>query len=192
MLAPKIRQGNTDKLRLYSDYSGYKHRYIPVINIINRHWYLLFNILRCHSTLLFTYRKQKSLMGIMVQNRLGPKQKFSSTDKIWGCIEAKPIGKYLCGNFSVCCLCFYTNFLNNSSKWRECSIKSLIKCTSEYMIYVIQCPCDLIHACFTTRAVMKWICEKATLDYRGENALLVQLLSFRKDPSSYYTNFATF
>ncbi|XP_075434146.1 uncharacterized protein LOC142471230 isoform X1 [Ascaphus truei] len=134
--------------------TNYNQSFKAINKILNDHW----SVLKCDPHLgptlqdraTVTYRKARSIKSILAPTRLRSSS-TSTTDKL----QQGPLGNHPCGR-SRCITCRHLlsqTQVCSSIRGTTHAIKSSINCLSTYVVYLIQCGCDLKYVGRTTRTL---------------------------------------
>nr|XP_008123603.1 PREDICTED: uncharacterized protein LOC103282659 [Anolis carolinensis] len=126
--------------------------------IINKHWHLVQEIPGCKDAPIIAHKRSKNLKDILIHSD------FKISNK-----EPRNIitGKFKCGHCDVCGLTSNIKQFQHPSLPIKINLKNYMTCSSENVIYVIRCPCDLLYIGMTSRSLKIRIQEHHSKIKRG-------------------------
>lgn len=139
-LRSKTKKGQS-RIPFISTYCDWSER---IGRVINKHWYIVQN---CHSNIkefmdrpLLSYRRPTNLHDRLVNSDVGP---LSTKKQTFLTVSKK-------GSFP-CLSCISCNYMAKGDSFvhpktnKRYKIKFYLTCNSNYVIYVLWCPCDLLY-----------------------------------------------
>lgn len=77
-------------------------------------------------------------------------------------LPSPPLGFYKCGNCSQCSNSTNAKYFSHPRTGKRYSISSFINCNSTHIVYLLKCPCGLVHVGQTKRQLKLRIAEHKT------------------------------
>ena len=121
--------------------------------IIHKKWNILTSNTLSFERPLFSFKKGKSIKDVLVHSGTKPRMAIRPSRDIRSMLNLAPIkGHFPCGHCSVCILTERTKEVNLGlfSPW---VLQSHTNCDSTHVIYMFQCPCQLMYIGMTTRKI---------------------------------------
>ncbi|XP_069502378.1 uncharacterized protein [Ambystoma mexicanum] len=153
--------------------------------VIKQQWHILTTEDFSPKQPRFAFKRQKNVRDWLVHTYPAIRP-FSSQSTLWNLPPV--VGHFKCGHCSVCDLTDnYKSIDLNGKVW---NLRSFSNCASEWLIYGIKCPCNLLYIGKTSRTVRLRICEhRSCLKNKTENKPLVSHFITAKH---HYTDFKWF
>lgn len=145
-LNPKMTKKKLNRIPFVSTYSD---KSSDISRIIQKHWSVISrsfpHIEDFRVPPLMSYRRAENLMDRLVKTEMK-----THTGKTQTFIRPRKTGCYPCLGCVNCKMILKGEFFEHSDTKRKYQLKHFLTCNSEWVIYVIICPCSLLYVGETT------------------------------------------
>lgn len=170
VMSKKVRRDPQDWIPFVSTYGSQSGK---IANILRRHCSVLqqgcANVKSFETPPLMSYKRDENLRDKLVRTDIEP----SKSEPTQRTLIPMKMGNFPCIHCSCC-----GNIVKGDKRFShpyteiKCNIKDRFTCSSDYVIYMLSCPCGLIYISEMTMEVRKWIIKhKSTICNKQTNIL---------------------